>query len=75
MNGDVRSSRKSLAMFPQVLRSFPDFGCAPPSLCFPGGEPGESMALSAAEYILSAVMGVIVSIGLLYVIGKRIARD
>ena len=29
VNGDVRNSMKSLAMFPQVLRSFPDFGALP----------------------------------------------
>ena len=50
--------------------------CVPlPDYALPGGEFDESMALSAAAYILSAVMGVIVCIGLLYIIGKRVARD
>ena len=42
---------------------------------FPGGENSESMTLSAAAYILSAVIGVIVCGGLLYFVGKKVAKD
>jgi cobalt/nickel transport system permease protein/cobalt/nickel transport protein len=33
------------------------------------------MTLSAAAYILSAVIGVVVGGGLLYFVGKRITKD
>jgi hypothetical protein len=36
---------------------------------------GDSMTSAASAYILSAVIGVIVCAGLLYVIGKRVAKD
>ncbi len=67
---------EKLGYVPSGFEKLSGLWCAPiPDYAFPGGESGESMALSAAAYILSAVMGVIVCIGLLYVIGKRIARD
>ena len=36
---------------------------------------GESMSVSRDAYILSAVIGVLVCGGLLYFIGKKIAKD
>ena len=42
-----------------------------PDYAFPGGEGCESMTLSAAAYILSAVIGVVVCGGLLYFLGNR----
>jgi len=45
-----------------------------PDYAFPGGESSKSMTLSAAAYILSAVIGVVVCGGLLYFVGKKVAR-
>jgi cobalt/nickel transport system permease protein/cobalt/nickel transport protein len=36
---------------------------------------GDSMTAASAAYILSAVIGVIIGGGLLYILGKRIAKD
>lgn len=35
----------------------------------------ESMTVSSATYILSALIGVVISGGLLYFIGKKVAKD
>jgi hypothetical protein len=43
-----------------------------PDYAFTGGEASESMA--AVAYILSAVIGVVICGGLLYVVGKRFAK-
>ena len=40
---------------------------------FPGG--GDSMIVSSAGYILSAVIGVVVSGSLLYFVGKKVIKD
>jgi membrane protein DedA with SNARE-associated domain len=44
-----------------------------PDYALPG--IGESMTAASAAYILSAVIGVVICAGLLYIIGKRIAKD
>lgn len=44
-----------------------------PDYALPGG--GESMTVSAAAYILSAVVGVVVCGSLLYVVGKKVAKN
>jgi hypothetical protein len=68
--------KEKLGYVPQGLERLSSLWSAPlPDYAFPGGESGESMTLSAAAYILSAVIGVLVCGGLLYFIGKRIARD
>jgi len=40
---------------------------------FPGG--GDSMIVSSAAYILSAIIGVVVGGSLLYFIGRKVAKD
>jgi hypothetical protein len=68
--------KEKLGYVPQGLERLSSLWSAPlPDYAFPGGESDESMTLSAAAYILSAVIGVLVCGGLLYFIGKRIARD
>jgi hypothetical protein len=46
-----------------------------PDYAFPGGENSESMSVSVIAYILSAVVGVVVCGGLLYFVGKRVAKS
>jgi hypothetical protein len=36
---------------------------------------GDSMTAAAAAYILSAVLGVLICGGLLYLVGKKVAKD
>jgi hypothetical protein len=68
--------KEKLGYVPQGLEKLSSFWSAPlPDYAFPGGEGSESMTLSAAAYILSAVIGVIVCGGLLYFAGKKVARD
>ena len=47
--------------------------CTLPDYALPGG--GDSMTVAAAAYILSAVIGVVVCGGLLYFVGKKVAKD
>ena len=57
-----------------VWSSFHRFGAHPlPDYALPGG--GDSMTTAAAAYILSAVIGVVVCGGLLYFVGKKVAKD
>jgi hypothetical protein len=68
--------KEKLGFVPQGLEKLSGIWNAPmPDYAFPGGEGSESMTLSAGAYILSAVIGVVVCGGLLYFVGKKIARD
>jgi cobalt/nickel transport system permease protein/cobalt/nickel transport protein len=67
---------EKLGFVPPGLEQLSSTWSAPlPDYAFPGGENSDSMTLSAAAYILSAVIGVVVGGGLLYFVGKRIAKD
>jgi len=66
--------KEKLGFVPQGLEKLTGIWSAPmPDYALPGGE-GESMTLSAAAYILSAVIGVVVCGGLLYFAGKKVAK-
>ncbi len=66
--------KEKLGFVPPGLEQLSSLWTAPlPDYAFPGG--GESMTVSAAAYILSAVIGVVVCGGLLYFIGIRIAKN
>jgi hypothetical protein len=68
--------KEKLGFVPQGLAKLSGIWNAPmPDYAFPGGEGSESMTLSAGAYILSAVIGVVVCGGLLYFVGKRVAKD
>jgi cobalt/nickel transport system permease protein/cobalt/nickel transport protein len=74
-SGDQRTQEK-IGYVPQGLEQLSSAWSAPlPDYAFPGGENSESMTLSAAAYILSAVIGVVVCGGLLYFVGKKVAKD
>jgi cobalt/nickel transport system permease protein/cobalt/nickel transport protein len=67
--------KEKIGYVPQGLEQLSSFWSAPlPDYAFPGGENSESMTLSAAAYILSALIGVVVCGGLLYFVGKKVAR-
>lgn len=66
--------QEKLGFVPHGLEQLSGFWNAPlPDYGFPGG--GDSMTVSSAAYILSAVIGVVVSSGILYLAGKKIAKD
>jgi hypothetical protein len=66
--------KEKLGFVPPGLESLSDLWSAPlPDYALPGG--GESMTGAAAAYILSAVIGVVMCGGLLYLIGKKVAKD
>lgn len=66
--------KEKLGFVPPGLEQLSSLWSAPlPDYAFPSG--GESMTVAAAAYILSAVIGVVVCGGLLYFMGKKIARD
>jgi len=66
--------KEKLGFVPPGLERLSSLWSAPlPDYALPGG--GDSTTAAAAAYILSAVIGVVVCAGLLYLIGKRIARD
>ncbi len=68
--------KEKLGFVPHGLEQLSSLWSAPlPDYAFPGGEGSESMTLSAAAYILSAVIGVVVCGGLLYFVGKKVAKD
>ncbi len=68
--------KEKLGFVPPGLEQLSSLWSAPlPDYAFPGGDINDSMTLAAAAYILSAVIGVVVCGGLLYLFGKRIARD
>ena len=64
--------KEKIGFVPPGLGQLSNFWRAPlPDYALPGG--GKSAA--AATYILSALIGVVVSAGLLYLVGKKIAKD
>ena len=66
--------QEKLGFVPPGLEELSGIWNAPmPDYAFPGG--GESMTVSAAAYILSAVIGVVVCGGLLYFVGKKVAKN
>ncbi len=65
---------EKLGYIPSGLEELSSLWSAPmPDYALPG--TGESMTAASAAYILSAVIGVVLCAGLLYIIGKRIAKD
>ena len=68
--------KEKLGYVPQGFEKLSGVWNAPlPDYAFPGRECSESMTLSAAAYILSAVIGVVVCGGLLYFVGKKVAKN
>jgi cobalt/nickel transport system permease protein/cobalt/nickel transport protein len=68
--------KEKLGYVPQGFEKLSGVWNAPlPDYAFPGRESSESMTLSAAAYILSAVIGVVVCGGLLYFVGKKVAKN
>jgi cobalt/nickel transport system permease protein/cobalt/nickel transport protein len=66
--------QEKLGFVPPGLEQLSSLWSAPlPDYAFPGG--GESMTVSAAAYIISAILGVLICGGLLYFVGKRVAHD
>jgi hypothetical protein len=66
--------KEKLGFVPPGLEQLSSFWSAPmPDYALP--EQGDSMSAAAMTYILSAVIGVIVCGGLLYLVGKRVAKD
>jgi cobalt/nickel transport system permease protein/cobalt/nickel transport protein len=66
--------KEKLGFVPPGMEQLSNFWKAPlPDYALPGGH--ESATEAAAVYILSAVIGVAVCGGLLYLVGKRIAKD
>jgi hypothetical protein len=66
--------KEKLGFVPPGLEQLSGIWNAPlPDYALPEG--GDSMKAAASAYILSAAIGVIVCAGLLYVIGKRVAKD
>ena len=65
---------EKIGFVPSGLERLSSLWSAPmPDYALPG--IGESMTAASAAYILSAVIGVVICAGLLYIIGKRIAKD
>jgi hypothetical protein len=65
--------KEKLGFVPPGLEQLSGIWNAPlPDYAFPGG--GESMTVAVAAYILSALIGVVVCGGLLYFVGKKVAR-
>jgi hypothetical protein len=70
----VEEVQEKLGFVPPGLEQLASLWSAPlPDYAFPGG--GESMTVSAAVYIISAILGVLICGGLLYFVGKRVAHD
>ena len=70
----VEEVQEKLGFVPLGLEQLSSLWSAPlPDYAFPGG--GESMTVSAASYIISAILGVLICGGLLYFVGKRVAHD
>lgn len=65
---------EKLGFVPSGLEGLSSLWSAPmPDYDVPGGS--ESMTSASIVYILSAVIGVVICGGLLYIIGKKVARD
>ena len=66
--------QEKLGFVPPGLEELGGIWNAPmPDYAFPNG--GESMAVSSAAYILSALIGVVVGGGFLYFVGSKAAKD
>lgn len=66
--------KEKLGFVPPGLESLSSLWSAPmPDYALPGA--GESMTFAAAAYILSGIIGVVLCGGLLYVIGRKLAKD
>lgn len=66
--------KEKLGFVPPGLEKLSGLWSAPlPDYALPGS--GDSMTVSAGAYVLSAVIGVIICGGLLYFIGKKVAKD
>ena len=66
--------KEKLGFVPIGLEKLSSLWSAPmPDYALPGG--GESMTAATFAYILSAVIGVVICGGLLYFVGKKVARD
>lgn len=66
--------QQKVGFIPQGLQQLSGLWNAPMSdYSLPGAE--DSMTFSSIAYILSAVIGVVISGGLLYFVGKKIAND
>lgn len=66
--------KEKLGFVPPGLEQLSSLWNAPmPDYALPG--QGESMSVAAMTYILSAVIGVIICGGLLYFVGKKVAKD
>jgi hypothetical protein len=65
--------KEKLGFVPHGLEQLSSLWSAPlPDYAFPGGE--ESMSMATIAYLVSAVIGVVVCGGLLYVVGKRFVK-
>jgi len=65
---------EKIGFVPPGLEEISNFWKAPlPDYALPGGT--ESTTTAAATYILSALIGVVICGGLLYLAGKRVAKD
>lgn len=59
---------------PTGLEELADFWSAPmPDYAFPNGD--ESMSILSVAYILSAIIGVVIGGGILYYVGKKVAKS
>lgn len=68
--------KEKLGFIPQGLEKLSGLWNAPlPDYAFPGSESSESMTMSMIAYILSAAIGVIVCGGMLYFLGKKVAKS
>jgi hypothetical protein len=66
--------KEKLGFVPQGLDHLAGIWSAPlPDYSFPGGS--ESMTISSVAYILSAIIGAVVCGGILYIVGKKAAKD
>jgi hypothetical protein len=65
--------REKLGFVPPGLEQLSSLWSAPmPDYAIPGGE---STTISAVAYLISALIGVVICGGLLYYLGKRVAKD
>jgi hypothetical protein len=68
--------KEKIGFVPQELEKLSGIWNAPmPDYALPGSEARASIALSSGAYILSAIIGVAICGGLLYILGKKVAKD
>lgn len=68
--------KEKLGYVPQGIERLSSIWSAPlTGYALPGSESVGSGPLSAGAYLLSAIIGVVVCGGLLYLIGKRLAKE